>query len=95
MRYKVFSIYDRAAEVFTTPMFFPTEEMAIRAFKATVKPGTLLYDFPEDYKLVWISEFDDKECIFYNLDEMKDVIFAEGVKNEIQRSGEPEEPIED
>ena len=59
MKFKVFSIYDSAAETFNTPVFLATNNQAIRQFDDMVNgDDSQLAKHPGDYTLFCIGEFD-------------------------------------
>lgn len=62
MRYKVFSIRDRAADVFGQPFFCANGAVAIRMFTDEVNrpdQNSNLYRHPEDFDLYYLGDFDD------------------------------------
>lgn len=62
MRYKVLAIRDRAADMFSQPMFFTSVGIGIRAFGDEVKrtdANNNLSKHPEDFDLYHIADFDD------------------------------------
>ncbi|AXH78181.1 MAG: nonstructural protein [Microviridae sp.] len=67
MRYKVCSIRDRAADVYSQPMFFNSIGGAVRAFGDEVKrvaDNNNLHKHPEDFDLYLVAEFDDESGEF-------------------------------
>lgn len=61
MRYKVLTIRDRAADVFSQPFFSQSIGAAIRGFGDEVKrDGSNINKHPEDYDLYHIADFDDE-----------------------------------
>jgi len=60
MQTNVYSVFDNKAAVYGTPFFMPNDAMAVRAFEGAVnKPGSLVFDHPEDFSLFRIGNFDD------------------------------------
>lgn len=60
----VFSVYDKKSETFSQPMICDSHpdnkpEVSIRMFASMFKNGSMLYDFPEDYDLIYIGTFND------------------------------------
>lgn len=56
---RIFSVLDNAAGRFLDPFVAPTVEVALRGFRHVVnKPGHQFNDFPEDYALFLVGEFD-------------------------------------
>lgn len=63
MRYKIFAIRDRAADVFGQPMFMPSTGVAIRGFSDEVNrvaDNNNLNKHPEDFDLYSLGEYDDE-----------------------------------
>ena len=60
MKQIIFSIHDKAAQVYTTPFFEHNRALAIRALatQVTNKDG-LLNSHPEDFVLYKLAEYDD------------------------------------
>lgn len=59
MTTNLFTVYDSAASAYLEPFYAPTIEYAIRQFRQTVnKAGHQFSQFPEDYTLFHIGEFD-------------------------------------
>lgn len=89
----MYAVIDYAAEIFESPMLFLSPAQAIRAFRSSVRPGTLFYDYPEDYALVHLGDFDKKNGKFYRSHQLISVITAEEAKelmindSEVQESG--------
>ena len=60
MKFLAFSVYDRAAENYNTPMFMAAKGQAIRAFDDQANSeDSMINKHPEDYTLFYIGEFDD------------------------------------
>lgn len=60
MIFKVFSVYDAAAEAYLQPFFTPTLGLAIRSFSDAVnQEGHQFSNHAADYTLFEIGEFDD------------------------------------
>lgn len=56
---QVFSVYDSAADAFLQPFFAPTVEFAVREFRRAVnEEGHQFNQYPDDYTLFHIGEFD-------------------------------------
>lgn len=59
IKLQAFSVFDSKAEVYGTPIFFPTKPLAIRAFEDQCnKPDSPIAMHPGDYTLFHIGEFD-------------------------------------
>lgn len=58
----IYAIYDRAAGMYNTPFFQPTDAHALRAFKAEVNrpdPSNYIYLYPSEYDLFMLGSYDD------------------------------------
>ena len=56
---KVYSIYDRVADVYNTPFFMESDREAIRAFEDLALDGrSIVSRHPEDFVLQCVSAFD-------------------------------------
>jgi len=65
MELKMFSIYDKAVQVFNTPFAMKTESEAIRAFKHMAQDEqTTIYKSPEDFILYECAFFDTADGQF-------------------------------
>ena len=61
MKLKIYSIRDAKAEVFNRPFFLHTHGEAERAFaQNAAEPKSMINQYPEDYDLYCIGEFDDQ-----------------------------------
>lgn len=59
MQTLLFSVHDGAAERFLDPFVAPTVTVALRGFQAAIgKPGHPFNEFPSDYTLFQVGEFD-------------------------------------
>lgn len=57
---KLYSIYDKAAGAFCAPFQMLTDAQALRAFESNLaNPQTNIHQFPEDYDLYFVGQFDD------------------------------------
>lgn len=62
MLIRLYSIFDRVAQVFTEPFSAINDAAAIRAFcNAQSQPGTMMFSNPEDFQLFFICEFDNHD----------------------------------
>jgi len=67
MRYKVFSIRDRAADLYGRPFYSNTVGSAIRSFSDEinrVSQDNQLNQHPDDFDLYYLGEFDDSNGSF-------------------------------
>lgn len=68
MKYNVYSVYDKVANLFYLPIYERGPNQAIGAFKqACYSPDSLLHQFPESYQLCQIGLYDDEGGTFENL----------------------------
>lgn len=57
---KLYSVYDKRAKDFGTPMAMPTDAHAVRSFTQEVNrqdPSNMLNQFPEDFAIYGIATF--------------------------------------
>ncbi|WNK14360.1 MAG: nonstructural protein [Microvirus sp.] len=67
MIYKVLSIRDRAADLFSQPMFFGSIGSAVRSFSDEVQKkaeNNNLNKHPEDFDLYHIADYNDETAEF-------------------------------
>lgn len=77
MKLKAFSIRDAKAEVFNTPYFKSTHGEAERDFRTAVNdPKTKLNQYPEDFDLYYLGEYDDQSGNFVSLKTPQHVVKA-------------------
>lgn len=66
---KVYSVRDAKGEIFNTPFFKRTHGEAERDFVACTRdPKTQIQQFPEDYDLYFLGEYDDQTGKLNTLD---------------------------
>lgn len=71
---KLFSIYDKVAEVYTKPFVDVTIGSAIRNFTDAARDeATQFNKHPADYNLFLLGEFDDNTGEIVNLDPSQDL----------------------
>lgn len=74
---KAFSVRDAKGEVFHTPFFKKTHGEAERDFTMLVRDEkSQLRQFPEDYDLYFLGEYDDQSGVFKTLDTPQHIIKA-------------------
>ena len=62
MLIRLYSIFDRVAQVFTEPFSAVNDAAAVRAFSnAQLQPGTMMFSNPADFQLFFICEFDNHD----------------------------------
>lgn len=77
MQMQVFSIFDQKAKVFNLPFFKHTAAEAERDFTAVVRdPKSVPGQFPEDFDLYHVGEYDDQTGIIKSLDTPQHIIKA-------------------
>ncbi|AZL83006.1 nonstructural protein [Apis mellifera associated microvirus 22] len=82
MRLKMFSIRDSKTEVFNNPFFQKTHGEAERSFKQLSEdPKSTVSQFPEDYDLYFLGEYDDNTGKMDTLDTPQHVTKAVNLKN--------------
>lgn len=60
MIHQVLAVFDEKAEAFAQPYFVANEVVGMRAFKAACEDrDSLLFKFPEDYRLYQLGTYDD------------------------------------
>jgi len=75
MIYKVFSMYDKKAQAYAQPFFFPHSGEAIRALEEIVNdPKSRLNRHPSDFSLYQVGVWDD---ISGKIEATKNPIFLE------------------
>ena len=79
---KMFSIRDQKAEVFNQPWFAKTHGEAERNFRQLVKdPKSMVSQFPEDYSLYYIGQYDDQTGSVETLAEPQHLLKADAILN--------------
>lgn len=74
---KAFSVRDAKAEVFHTPFYKKTHGEAERDFTTLVRDDkSQLRQFPEDYDLYYLGEYDDQTGKFEGLDTPQHIVKA-------------------
>jgi hypothetical protein len=65
MIYKIFSVYDSAAEAYLQPFFMPTKGEALRGFSEVVNDKNHQFGrHPDDYTLFELGEYDNTTAVF-------------------------------
>lgn len=65
MMLEVFAIFDNKARAFNQPFYFPTVEVAQRAFRTVTNDETSqIHKSPADYELFHLGRFDDATGTF-------------------------------
>ena len=63
IKQKVVTVYDVKSLTYSAPMVHKTTGLALRSFEQACKdPKTQLYNYPEDFIMFEIGEWDDQEC---------------------------------
>lgn len=56
---KLYCIRDAKAKRFVSPFSAENDQLAIRSFEGAMRqPGSLLHDFPADFALYYVGDFD-------------------------------------
>jgi hypothetical protein len=59
---KIYSIYDKASEAFSPPIFLPADGIALRQVQDSVAdPQSPMHKHPEDFELYRLGEFDQEK----------------------------------
>lgn len=57
---KLYAVEDVKASMYRNPFFVEHEVMAVRGFaQAANDPQTEMYKYPDDFRLVFLADFDD------------------------------------
>ena len=82
MTQKAFSIRDSKAGVFNTPFFQKSIGEAERSFdKLTKDSSSMVYQYPDDYDLYYIGEYDDQSGNIKPLDTPQHILKAVNTKH--------------
>jgi len=77
MLLKMFSIRDQKAETFNSPFFQSTHGEAERAFRTAVHDSkTQLHQYPEDFDLYFLGEYDNQSGVISPLDTPQHMVKA-------------------
>lgn len=85
MKHVVLSVRDRASEMFSRPMVFPTAGVAVRALTDEVNraaPDNDYFKHPSDFKLYELATFDDETGLITAFDSPNFVVALETLKKE-------------
>jgi len=79
---RVYSIRDAKAEVYNTPWFAKTHGEAERSFQQLTRDGkSTVNQFPEDYDLYYLGQYDDQTGTFEPVDTPQHMLKAAAVIN--------------
>lgn len=85
MLLKVYSIRDAKGEVYNTPFFQKTHGEAERSFKQVSNDEkTFIFQYPEDYDLYYLGQFDDQTGVFEPLATPQHMLKAVAVRAQAQ-----------
>jgi len=88
MKHKVYSIRDAKAEVFNCPFYKKTHGEAERDFKTLCNdPKSTVFNFPEDFDLYYVGEYDDDSGKLAPLDTPQHVVKAVQLRQTAQEVG--------
>lgn len=80
----IYTVYDRKAEKYTTPIFQHNDHVAVRSFTAAVaQEGNDFNRFAEDYSLMKVGEFDDETGEIFAEDRPREIATGSAIKNEL------------
>lgn len=83
MKHSMFAVKDRASEMFSRPIFFPTAGAAVRALADEVNREAVDNDYfkhPEDFKLYVLGSYEDTTGELVALDSPEFVVALETLK---------------
>lgn len=60
MKLEMYAIEDSKSGTYLTPFFMQNADMAIRAFMGSIKNPGLMHDFPGDFNLWLLGEWNDQ-----------------------------------
>lgn len=81
MMLKVYSIRDAKAEVFNMPFYKKTHGEAERDFTSLANDDkSSVFNFPEDYDLYYLGEYDDQSGKLVSLDTPQHIVKAVQLK---------------
>lgn len=90
MKVKVYAVYDNKSLVYKQTFTATARGEALRSFMTAVNsPNTALHDYPEDFELYEIAEYDDVTAEYTNQAPLllgRGSEFTKGKTNEIQNS---------
>lgn len=68
MKLEMYAVEDIKAGVYLTPFFMHNRDMAIRAFHGSMKSPGLIADFPTDFNLWLLAEWNDDNGVITQLE---------------------------
>lgn len=78
---KMYSVRDSKGEIFNQPFFQKTHGEAERTFKTlTNDEKSQVHNYPEDYDLYYLGEYDDQTGLVKSLDTPTHIVKAISVK---------------
>lgn len=80
---RIFAIYDSKARSFLQPFYAPEIAVAQRHFRTAANDAaTQICQYPEDFTLFYIGEYDDQSGVITPLDKMENLGLANAFKKE-------------
>ena len=77
MAKKLYSVYDKKADVYSPIMQFDNDVSAVRNFQqACSQADSLLSRYPDDFRLDYVGDFDCKLGILYPINNPKVIVEA-------------------
>lgn len=77
----VVSVKDRLSDIYSQPMYFPTEGMAIRSFQDALGDSqNAMSKHPDDYDLYVLGTFDDQLGQFTNERQPRQIAIGKQLK---------------
>lgn len=85
MQLKIYSIRDSKSEIFNLPFYKHTHGEAERDFsQISNDPKSSIYQYPEDYDLYFVGEYDDNSGKITPLDSPQHIVKAVQLKRPLQ-----------
>lgn len=82
---RLYSVYDRKAQVFHLPYYAPTDGVAVRTFSDAIADPNVTYSrHPNDYVLYCVGTFDDSGAIVAPISPVAHVIDASSLVRALQ-----------
>ena len=92
---KVYSVRDKKTEMFNPPFYQATHGEAERSFHRLVNdPKTNINQFPEDYDLYYLGEFDDNKGQLISMDSPVHVVQALQLHTGTEAKARQEQKVE-
>ena len=85
MAKKLYSVYDKKADVYSPIMQFDNDVSAVRNFQqACAQNDSLLSRYPDDFRLDYVGDFDSKLGILYPINAPKVIVEASSLVESVK-----------